>query len=128
MANTKVSTADFGNEITKLLNEFGQEAFDVLNDSISAVAKESQQELKDNSPKRTGNYSKSWKVTKMKCPRFFVGYVVHNGKYYRLTHLLEYGHAKSNGDGRTQAQPHIFNVNEKAQERVFNEMQRRLSK
>ena len=44
---------------------------------------------------------------------------VYNEKYYRLTHLLEYGHATRNG-GRTKSQPHIIWVEEEASESLIN--------
>lgn len=48
--------------------------------------------------------------------------MTYNAKHYRLTHLLEFGHAKQNG-GRTRAFPHIAEVNDWAQEEVEKRME-----
>lgn len=90
--------------------------FQALNQEISTqaieqAAKETVRYLKANSPKGTRKnkkYAMTWKADKNK--HFTGAYkwsmTVYNDKNYRLTHLLEYGHAKQNG-GRTNAQPHI---------------------
>ncbi|RKJ32016.1 hypothetical protein D7X33_39910, partial [Butyricicoccus sp. 1XD8-22] len=51
-----------------------------------------------------GAYAKSWKASKINGK-----WVIHNVKHYRLTHLLEKGHAKVGG-GRVQSYPHIAPV------------------
>lgn len=54
------------------------------------------------SPKgATGDYAEGWRVKKEGKKR-----IIHNATRYRLTHLLEKGHATIDG-GRTEAQPHI---------------------
>ena len=65
-------------------------------------------ELKQTSPKRTGAYAKSWTKTK-----FRKGWIVHNKHHYRLTHLLEKGHAKTSG-GRVSPKVHIRPAEERA--------------
>lgn len=78
---------------------------------IEETAVETVRYLKANSPKGTRkskSYAKTWKADRNK--HFTGAYrwsmTVYNDKNYRLTHLLENGHAKVNG-GRTKAQPHI---------------------
>lgn len=63
-------------------------------------------------------YNAGWTSTLKKRKNVWVE-TVHNAKKYRLTHLLEYGHAKANG-GRTRAFPHIAPVAEKAEEELVD--------
>lgn len=95
------------------------------NESIQKVAKQvaidGVEMLKDKSPRRYGDYAESWTYRK-------VGraYVVHNKEHYRLTHLLEKGHAKVNG-GRTRKYIHIKPAEEKMIEEFEDGLRRELS-
>lgn len=96
-------TDEVMNEVVKALEEVGKDAADELHSDIGGFKN------------RTGKYRKSWTVTQ-EDHRTFSSTIVHaKAPHYRLTHLLEYGHATRNG-GRTRAFPHIYVVNEKAQE------------
>ena len=89
-------------------------------------------ELQQANPPGSGHYrswdkyNRGWKRTKLSKDRKGV-YVecVHNATEYRLTHLLEKGHAKSNG-GRTRAFPHIAPVAEKAQESLYQNIMKNI--
>lgn len=81
-------------QVEKSVDKKVKESAEALRSEISAA-----------SPKRTGAYSKSWEV-KPKREGGMKKYVVHNKDHYRLTHLLENGHAKRKG-GRVAAIPHI---------------------
>lgn len=88
-------------------------------EAIDRVAKDTVAELKIKSPRRTGRYARSWKSTKVTgLSQFKYAKTVHNQEHYRLTHLLEYGHAKVNG-GRTKEIPHIAPAETKAIEEIY---------
>lgn len=101
--------------------------FQALNEEISTqaveeAAAETVRYLKANSPKgdrKRQKYAKTWKADRNK--HFTGAYrwsmTVYNDKNYRLTHLLEYGHAKVGAKGgRTQAIPHIAPAEEIAEQ------------
>lgn len=84
---------------------------DISTQAIEQAAQETVRYLKANSPKgvrKKQKYSMTWKADRKKhyTGAYRWSMTVYNEKNYRLTHLLEYGHAKVNG-GRTTAQPHI---------------------
>lgn len=74
--------------------------------------------LRETSPKRFGGYGKSW-AQKVTVTDSQVSVSVYNKKYASLTHLLENGHAKSNG-GRVEGIPHIAPIQEWADEEAMD--------
>lgn len=114
---------DLAAEINRQLSLYANQTNETIEVIAEKVAKDGVELLKANSPRSPGggNYAKSWAFKK-------VGkkFVVHNKKHYRLTHLLEKGHAKVNG-GRVEARVHIAPVEGKMIERFEGELIRELS-
>lgn len=105
----KVSVNEMASAIAKQLSEWSQDVADSTKKAATDTAKETVSELRATSPRRIGggDYAKSWTHKKIEESRYGVNEVVYNAKHYRLTHLLEYGHANARGGGRTPAHPHI---------------------
>ena len=117
----RVTVDELTQAFDKILDNFKNATEEVCNEAIDAMAKEAVEELRNANPPGSGQYgswdkyNKSWKYRKEKKK---LQSTVYNEKYYRLTHLLEKGHALVNG-GRTRAFPHIAPVAEKAEENLF---------
>lgn len=100
------------------LEEFRKVEVGQLKTIINDVAKETVKELKATSPRRKGpqggQYKKNWAYKKLREDSVRSQVVIYEKKpEYRLTHLLEKGHAKRGG-GRVDARPHIKKAEEKA--------------
>lgn len=67
-------------------------------------------------------YRKGWRATKeTKVQKYRFDMIVHNKTHYRLTHLLEKGHALIGG-GRTQAFEHIRPIQQRAEDIFVDEI------
>ena len=88
------------------LDAYAEEVAGAVKEAVRDVTKETVADVKRRSPVDSGNYRKSWTSSKVRETGDSLTMSVHNRKHYRLTHLLEEGHAKVGG-GRTRAQPHI---------------------
>lgn len=92
--------------IAEALQQYSDDVTAGIKKAQDDIAKECKANLEADSPVgATGKYKKGWKVTVTENTALSKHTVIHN-KEYRLTHLLEDGHAKRNG-GRTRAFPHI---------------------
>ena len=109
----KVSIDEMANTINKYLTDYHKLLTDDLKSSVQKVAKTVKSEIKENAPKRTGKYAKSWSTKKVKETANTLELVVHSKNRYQIAHLLEKGHAKKGG-GRVEARPHIAPAEEKA--------------
>ena len=119
------------NQFTEVMESYldliGDEAVSITQNVILNTANYAKDELqKETTGKfknRTGDYRKDWAVMMRKTngwknlPGHGAYATVYNKTNYRLTHLLEYGHAVRRG-GRTVGQaseyPHILEVQNKA--------------
>ena len=107
MAN--VSIDQLAAEIAKGLAEYSQDVVEKVNVSSEEVGKAAVKQLKQTSPKRpgSGKYAKSWTMkTEPEVGQPHKRIVHVKAPHYRLTHLLEHGHAKKGG-GRVEGKPHI---------------------
>lgn len=103
------------------LSDYSNEVREALEEAVTEVTDEAADKLHTAGSFGGKKYRKSWKATVEKT-RTGVSGVTYNEKHYRMTHLLEFGHAKQNG-GRTRAFPHIAEVNDWAQEEVEKRME-----
>ncbi len=113
-SHLKCDAGKFDLAVTTILDDFETDCYQAVYLAIKETAEEVVQMLKTAGDFRGNKYHKSWKA-EVTQRRLYTSAVVHNVKHYRLTHLLEFGHAKQNG-GRVRAFPHIEPINEKTGE------------
>lgn len=111
---------DLAKEINKTLNEYTTEVTNKIDKSAQTIGKKGVKLLKEKSPKYTGEYGKGWRLKKTN-----KGYVIHNATEYRLTHLLEKGHAKVGG-GRVAPRKHIEPVEKQVVDEFVKEVEEAL--
>ena len=116
----KISIDKLADELAKELSKYSQEVIEKVNISSDRVGKAAVKQLRQTSPKKTGKYAKSWTMSTEKEIGQPHKRIIHaKAPHYRLTHLLEHGHAKVGG-GRVEGRPHI----RPAEEEVIREFTR----
>lgn len=115
---------DVAAEIEKAMKEQLDMANEAVNKSVDKVAKETVNELGSTSPRKSGHYAEGWAVKEGKTATRSKSAVVWNEKHYRLTHLLEHGHARVNGGRDVPARPHIGAAEQKAIKAFEDELRR----
>ena len=113
--------------VMKGMQEYAKLATDDLKADVEKAAKTVKSEIESTAPRRTGKYAKSWASKKTKETSDSIQYTVHSKNRYRLTHLLENGHAKRGG-GRVRAIPHIAPAEAKGSEQLVRDIERDLKK
>ena len=100
MAVIKVD--ELAGEIVLAIQAYTEDVSEAIDQAARDTAKAMAKDLRETSPKDTGEYAKGWTYRK-EAPG---SYRVYNKKKPQLTHLLEHGHAKRGG-GRVEGRPHI---------------------
>lgn len=109
-------------EIMKALEGYEDDISDIVEKDANEVAKEALVAIKQESPKgSTGEYSKGWKIKKIKKVKNMYSVKLYNKDHYQLTHILEFGHTTADG-GHTEAQPHIRPVEQEYSKKFENKL------
>jgi hypothetical protein len=117
----RVDVSNFLEAVRGELEDYANEVTDGVKKSVKEVAKSTVQQVKAQSPVRFGNYKNGWGQTTIRETPGGLFIAIRNKKHYRLTHLLENGHALVGG-GRTKAYPHI----KPAEQFAERELQRKI--
>ena len=129
----KVSVDDLADIVLEYLEEFKDVTEEACKDGVLTTADEAVKDLRSAHPAGSGKYG-SWdkydsgwtkRASTMKTKEKGILAVVYNEKHYRLTHLLEKGHALVGG-GRTQAFPHIAPVEEKCEDNLIKNIKKNI--
>jgi hypothetical protein len=103
MANIPIDR--LADELVSAIKEYTDDVAEGVRKKVDETARKVLKEAQALAPKRTGEYAKTFTITKED------GYgttrrIIWNKKHYRRVHLLEFGHAKVNG-GRVDERPHL---------------------
>ena len=127
MSTQTVRIDQLADAVMKGLEDYAKLATDDLKKDVQDAGKTVKQQIESTAPKKTGKYSRSWAVKKVRETSDSIQVVVHSKTRYQLTHLLEFGHAKRGGD-RTRAFPHIEPAEKAGMEQLMKDIERDLKK
>lgn len=122
----KVSVDDLSNAILEELKNYEGVTEEAAWKGVSDTSQTALKKLRSAHPAGSGEYgswdkyNRGWTVMKTKRDKTAT---IHNATDYRLTHLLEKGHAKVNG-GRTRAFPHIAPVAEECEDELIKNIRK----
>ena len=113
-------------QMDKITRELEKDVKDVTKKAIMKVARQTAQQLKSTSPRKTGEYASGWATKQIDGNG---SRAVYNKNSPSLTHLLENGHVirnKKGTYGRVNGKPHIKPAEEWASNELPNEIMRTL--
>ena len=125
-----IDPQNLSNEIERALREYADVTEKAAQNGVVETANNCVDRLRVANPSGSGKwgswerYNNSWTSKSYKFNDSYVE-VVHNQKHYRLTHLLENGHALHQG-GRAGAFPHIAPVAEMAEKELLSNIKKNI--
>lgn len=107
-------------DIKDILEEYSVDVQEGITNAAITIAEDGENKLKATSPKRTGKYSRGWRVDK-RTGRGFVHTTIYNATNWQLTHLLEKPHLLRNGK-KSKPKVHI----EPVEQKCINDFQKKV--
>ena len=121
----KIPLRELEAEIVKSLADYVGDIREDVKNEVKSAAKDMVKELRQTSPKDTGEYAKGWTQKTSYETADNIRVTVYNNKKPQLAHLLEYGHAKVNG-GRVEGKAHIRPAEERAEKQLLGRVKVRM--
>ena len=122
-----IKAENLADAVMEGLKDYARLATDDLKAAVKEAGQSARKELRTTAPKKTGAYRKSWTYKVTGETANTINVTIHSKDRYRLTHLLENGHAKRGG-GRVKAIPHISVAQDNAVEKMTKSIERSLGR
>lgn len=116
----KVSVDGLEDAVRAELEQYASEVQEEVDSAVVRVARRCLAQIRRNSPKKTGDYRKGWRLRTDKT-RVSIREIIHNATDWRLIHLLEFGHQKASG-GRVEGEPHVEPAEQQAERELLTEI------
>lgn len=100
----KVTIDGLAAAIADTVKQYTEAVEAAVEKEVDDTANKVLEDIRDNSPVKTGKYKRGWRRTRQGRQRGVSRFVIHQKAKPNITHLLEFGHAKVGG-GRVPAQP-----------------------
>lgn len=102
-----IQANELANTVTEWLTQYNEEVTEAAKEAVDELAQGVMNEIKNHITWQDKKYSNSFALkTSFEDKRNKRNTWYVKSPHYRLTHLLEFGHATRNG-GRTKAYPHV---------------------
>lgn len=124
-----IQATELKNEVVKMLTQYDETVTEVAKEVVDDIADGVMQETKNHIEWHDKEYSKSFDLKTSfedKRNKRKTWYV--KAPHYRLTHLLEFGHLRRNGQPKTKKFPHVSYGYEFAKNNFEAEMKERIEK
>lgn len=117
-SNKKATAANFGDQLAKILDQYGADVKNNLEEITKSVGQKTAKQLKSASGifDGSGAYARGWAVTMQKT-RLGSTAVIHHKTLPGLPHLLEHGHVSivhGRRIGRVEGREHIAPIEQQA--------------
>ena len=116
----KVSVDGLEDAVRAELEQYASEVQEDVDSAVVRVARRCLAQIRRNSPKKTGDYRKGWRL-RIDKTRLSIREIIHNATDWRLIHLLEFGHQKASG-GRVEGEPHVEPAEQQAERELLTEI------
>lgn len=116
----KVSVDGLEDAVRAELEQYASEVQEEVDSAVVRAARRCLAQIRRNSPKKTGDYRKGWRLRTDKT-RLSIREIIHNATDWRLIHLLEFGHQKASG-GRVEGEPHVEPAEQQAERELLTEI------
>lgn len=137
--STKCDIDQMANELLATMNAYKDVTVEAMTSAVIKTANEAVKELRQANPQGSGKYgswgkyNRGWRAVRDKKTKgkFKYDMIVHNPLHYRLTHLLEKGHAIVKGGrtvGSAKAFEHIEPVAEKCENILYENLMHELER
>lgn len=108
---------NMASEIASEIARYRDDVTDKTKRDVKEVARECRDDIRERSPRKTGEYAKGWTDKVAFEDKDALRVTVYNSKKHQIAHLLEYGHVKAGG-GRVAGRPHIAPAEQAAEEKL----------
>lgn len=128
MDRIRIKANQLSDTISDVLSDYNDEVVRYQKETVDEISKETHKIVKRHAPVgRRGKYKKSIKVKNVYESLTEKRNVIHVEKpEYRLTHLLEKGHKKRGGKGKTKTIPHFIHGQDYIEKNYENRIKKKL--